>query len=232
VKTFGSKLLKKQNADYKGQIDAISKSQAVIEFDLQGNILTANDNFLSVMGYSLEEVKGKHHSTFVEREVKLSPEYAAFWKDLQAGNYRTGEFKRLGKGGSEIWIQASYNPILDSNGQPFKVVKFATDITAEKAKNAYFEGQLTAISKSQAVIEFDLDGVILDANSNFLSALGYTLDEVKGKHHSIFVEPAFKNSPEYAAFWEQLRKGVYASGEYKRISKLGNAVYIQASYNP
>ena len=223
---------KKQNADYKGQIDAISKSQAVIEFDLQGNILTANDNFLSVMGYSLEEVKGKHHSTFVEREVKLSPEYAAFWKDLQAGNYRTGEFKRLGKGGSEIWIQASYNPILDSNGQPFKVVKFATDITAEKAKNAYFEGQLTAISKSQAVIEFDLDGVILDANSNFLSALGYTLDEVKGKHHSIFVEPAFKNSPEYAAFWEQLRKGVYASGEYKRISKLGNAVYIQASYNP
>lgn len=112
------------------------------------------------------------------------------------------------------------------------MVKFATDITAEKAKNAYFEGQLTAISKSQAVIEFDLDGVILDANSNFLSALGYTLDEVKGKHHSIFVEPAFKNSPEYAAFWEQLRKGVYASGEYKRISKLGNAVYIQASYNP
>lgn len=221
-----------QEDQHAGMVSAINQSQAVILFSPDGNIVKANENFLSAMGYSESEIEGKHHSLFVTREYASSQEYKDFWSVLRSGEAHSGEFCRVNNKGEDVWIQASYNPILDSNGQPFKVVKFATDITAEKAKNAYFEGQLTAISKSQAVIEFDLDGVILDANSNFLSALGYTLDEVKGKHHSIFVEPAFKNSPEYAAFWEQLRKGVYASGEYKRISKLGNAVYIQASYNP
>jgi methyl-accepting chemotaxis protein len=221
-----------QEDQHAGMVSAINQSQAVILFSPDGNIVKANENFLSAMGYSESEIEGKHHSLFVTREYASSQEYKDFWSVLRSGEAHSGEFCRVNNKGEDVWIQASYNPILDSNGQPFKVVKFATDITAEKAKNAYFEGQLTAISKSQAVIEFDLDGVILDANSNFLSALGYTLDEVNGKHHSIFVEPAFKNSPEYAAFWEQLRKGVYASGEYKRISKLGNAVYIQASYNP
>jgi methyl-accepting chemotaxis protein len=221
-----------QEDQHAGMVSAINQSQAVILFSPDGNIVKANENFLSAMGYSESEIEGKHHSLFVTREYASSQEYKDFWSVLRSGEAHSGEFCRVNNKGEDVWIQASYNPILDSNGQPFKVVKFATDITVEKAKNAYFEGQLTAISKSQAVIEFDLDGVILDANSNFLSALGYTLDEVKGKHHSIFVEPAFKNSPEYAAFWEQLRKGVYASGEYKRISKLGNAVYIQASYNP
>ena len=221
-----------QEDQHAGMVSAINQSQAVILFSPDGNIVKANENFLSAMGYSESEIEGKHHSLFVTREYASSQEYKDFWSVLRSGEAHSGEFCRVNNKGEDVWIQASYNPILDSNGQPFKVVKFATDITAEKAKNAYFEGQLIAISKSQAVIEFDLDGVILDANSNFLSALGYTLDEVKGKHHSIFVEPAFKNSPEYAAFWEQLRKGVYASGEYKRISKLGNAVYIQASYNP
>ena len=221
-----------QEDQHAGMVSAINQSQAVILFSPDGNIVKANENFLSAMGYSESEIEGKHHSLFVTREYASSQEYKDFWSVLRSGEAHSGEFCRVNNKGEDVWIQASYNPILDSKGQPFKVVKFATDITAEKAKNAYFEGQLIAISKSQAVIEFDLDGVILDANSNFLSALGYTLDEVKGKHHSIFVEPAFKNSPEYAAFWEQLRKGVYASGEYKRISKLGNAVYIQASYNP
>ncbi|GEA11946.1 methyl-accepting chemotaxis protein [Alteromonas sp. KUL49] len=223
---------KRKTTDFEGQINAIGKSQAVIEFDLNGNILTANDNFLGAMGYQLSEVQGQHHSIFVEPDYKASKEYAEFWQDLKAGNYKTGEFKRLARGGKEIWIQASYNPIYDAKGHPYKVVKFATDITEQKKKNAYFEGQLDAISKSQAVIEFDVNGIIQTANDNFLGAMGYTLEEVKGKHHSIFVEPAYKNSTEYSMFWDQLRQGVYSSGEYKRLDKQGNAVYIQASYNP
>ncbi|QGX60418.1 methyl-accepting chemotaxis protein [Alteromonas mediterranea] len=223
---------KLKNAYFEGQINAISKSQAVIEFDVDGNIITANDNFLNTMGYRLDEVKGKHHQLFVDEETRQSETYQRFWSELKGGKFFAGEFKRVSKEGKNVWIQASYNPIEDMNGKPFRVVKYATNITEDKLKNAYFEGQLTAISKSQAVIEFDLEGVILNANSNFLSAMGYTLDEVKGKHHSIFVDPAFKNSPEYAAFWDQLRQGIYASGEYKRFSKAGEAVYIQASYNP
>jgi methyl-accepting chemotaxis protein len=223
---------KLKNAYFEGQINAISKSQAVIEFDVDGTIITANDNFLNTMGYRLDEIKGKHHQLFVDEETRQSESYQRFWSELKEGNFFSGEFKRISKAGKAVWIQASYNPIEDMNGNPFRVVKYATNITEEKLKNAYFEGQLNAISKSQAVIEFDLEGVILNANSNFLAAMGYTLDEVKGKHHSIFVDPAFKSSPEYAAFWEQLRQGVYASGEYKRFNKAGKPVYIQASYNP
>ncbi|CAB9492338.1 PAS domain S-box protein [Alteromonas macleodii] len=223
---------KLRNAYFEGQINAISKSQAVIEFDVDGNIITANDNFLNTMGYRLDEIKGKHHQLFVDEENRQTESYQRFWSELKEGKFFSGEFKRVSKSGNSVWIQASYNPIEDMNGNPFRVVKYATNITEDKLKNAYFEGQLNAISKSQAVIEFDLEGVILNANSNFLAAMGYTLDEVKGKHHSIFVDPAFKNSPEYAAFWEQLRQGVYASGEYKRFDKSGKPVYIQASYNP
>ena len=223
---------KLRNAYFEGQINAISKSQAVIEFDVDGNIITANDNFLNTMGYRLDEIKGKHHQLFVDDETRQSESYQRFWSELKEGKFFSGEFKRENKSGKSVWIQASYNPIEDMNGKPFRVVKYATNITEDKLKNAYFEGQLNAISKSQAVIEFDLEGVILNANSNFLAAMGYTLDEVKGKHHSIFVDPAYKNSPEYAAFWEQLRQGVYASGEYERFDKSGKPVYIQASYNP
>ena len=223
---------KLRNAYFEGQINAISKSQAVIEFDVDGNIITANDNFLNTMGYRLDEIKDKHHQLFVDEETRQSESYQRFWSELKAGKFFSGEFKRISKSGNSVWIQASYNPIEDMNGNPFRVVKYATNITEDKLKNAYFEGQLNAISKSQAVIEFDLEGVILNANSNFLAAMGYTLDEVKGKHHSIFVDPAYKNSPEYAAFWEQLRQGVYASGEYERFDKSGKPVYIQASYNP
>ncbi|MDY6975444.1 MAG: PAS domain S-box protein [Pseudomonadota bacterium] len=223
---------KLKNAYFEGQINAIDKSQAVIEFDVDGTIITANDNFLNTMGYRLDEIKGKHHQLFVDEETRQSESYQRFWSELKAGKFFSGEFKRISKSGKSVWIQASYNPIADMNGKPFRVVKYATNITEDKLKNAYFEGQLNAISKSQAVIEFDLEGVILNANSNFLAAMGYTLDEVKGKHHSIFVDSAYKNSPEYAAFWEQLRQGVYASGEYKRFDKSGKPVYIQASYNP
>ena len=223
---------KLRNADYSGQLEAIGKSQATIEFTPDGTILTANENFLNTVGYTLEEIKGQHHRLFVETKEQNSSAYKSFWNDLKNGKFFAGEFKRISKSDEEIWIQASYNPIFDMNGKVFKVVKYATNITAEKQKNAYFEGQLDAIGKSQAVIEFDLDGVILSANENFCNTLGYSLDEIKGKHHGLFVEKEYKNSAEYAAFWDKLNKGIYASGEFKRIAKDGREIFIQATYNP
>jgi methyl-accepting chemotaxis protein len=211
---------------------AISKSLAVIEFQMDGTILDANENFLNALGYTLDEIKGKHHSIFVEPSYRDSSEYKAFWAKLHRGEFDANEFKRIGKGGREIWIQASYNPILDASGKPYKVVKYATDITAQKLQNADYAGQIAAIGKSQAVIEFRMDGTVIGANANFLSALGYSLDEIKGKHHSMFVEAAYRESSEYKAFWAQLNRGEYQAAEYKRIGKGGREVWIQASYNP
>ncbi len=219
-------------ADYEGQLSAIGKSQAVIEFKLDGTILTANQNFCSTLGYRLEEIEGKHHSMFADAAYAASSEYKQFWAKLNSGEYVAGEFKRFGRGGKEIWIQASYNPILDLNGKPFKVVKYASDITASKLKNADYEGQLAAISKSQAVIEFNLDGTVLTANDNFLATVGYRLDEIKGKHHSQFCEPAYVASPEYKQFWAKLNAGEFVAGEFKRFGRGGKEIWIQASYNP
>ncbi len=220
------------NANYEGQIAAIGKAQAVIEFNMDGTIITANDNFLGAMGYTLAEVQGKHHSMFVEPAYGASNEYREFWATLNQGEYQAAEYKRIAKGGKEIWIQASYNPILDLGGNLIKVVKYATDVTQAKITNADFEGQIAAIDKAQAVIEFNMDGTIITANDNFLGAMGYTLAEVQGKHHSMFVEPQVKTSSEYREFWEKLNRGEYEAAEYKRIGNGGKEIWIQASYNP
>ena len=219
-------------ADMRARVAAIDKVQAVIEFKLDGTILTANDNFLKTLGYSLDEIKGRHHSMFAEPAFAGSVEYRMFWDKLGRGEYDAGQYKRIGKGGKEVWIQASYNPIMDMDGKPFKVIKYATDITAAKIQAADFAGQLEAIGKAQAVIEFKLDGTILTANDNFLKTLGYSLDEIKGKHHSMFAEPGLVGSIEYRMFWDKLGRGEYDAGQYKRIGKGGREVWIQASYNP
>jgi methyl-accepting chemotaxis protein len=218
--------------DLRGQLAAIGKAQAVIEFDLDGTVRTANENFLHILGYTLDEVRGHHHSMFVEASYRDSAEYRAFWAKLGRGEYDAAQYKRIGKGGREVWIQASYNPIFDTAGKPFKVVKYATDVTAQKMRTADYEGQLAAISKAQAVIEFDLDGTVRSANENFLHILGYTLDEVRGHHHSMFVEASYRDSVEYRAFWAKLGRGEYDAAQYKRIGKGGKEVWIQASYNP
>jgi methyl-accepting chemotaxis protein len=221
-----------QNLNFAAQAAAVSRTQAVIEFNLDGTVITANENFLKALGYSLSEIEGKHHSMFVEPSERDSAAYREFWAKLNRGEYEAAEYKRIGKGGRDVWIFASYNPVLDEKGKPFKVVKFATDITSQKLKTADLAGQIAAISKSQAVIEFNLDGTIIDANDNFLKALGYTLSEIKGKHHSLFVEPSERDSAVYREFWAKLNRGEYQAGEYKRIGKGGREVYIQASYNP
>lgn len=220
----------------RSEVDAIWKalgqSNAVIEFKPDGTILTANENFLKIMGYGLEEIRGQQHSMFVDPEYAASPEYAAFWQALRQGKHQIAEFRRIAKGGRDVWVQGSYNPVLNSSGKVVKVVKIAADTTAEKELEAEIKGQVDAIGRSQAVIEFELDGSIITANDNFLSAMGYRLDEIKGKHHRMFVDPADGTGQEYASFWEELRNGKFQSGEFKRIGKNGEPVWIQATYNP
>jgi methyl-accepting chemotaxis protein len=215
-----------------GKIAAITRAQAVIEFNLDGTIITANDNFLAAMGYSLAEIAGKHHQMFVAPGERDSAAYREFWAGLARGEFRTGEYKRFGKGAREVWILASYNPILDDAGKPFKVVKFASDITDQKLKTANFAGQIEAIGKSQAVIEFSMDGKVLVANQNFLDALGYTLSEIEGQHHRMFMPHEARDSEAYRAFWAALNRGEFQSGEYERVGKGGRQIWIQASYNP
>lgn len=215
-----------------GMIGAILRSQATIEFKLDGTIIRANQNFLTTMGYSLSEIQGRHHSMFVQPSERESESYRAFWTSLRRGEYQAAEFKRLAKDGREVWILATYNPILDRKGKPLKVVKFATDVTAQKIQTANYVGQIEAIRKSGAVIEFDMDGTIQDANEKFLNAVGYSLAEIKGQHHSMFLEQSERNSSTYHEFWATLNRGQYQAAEYKRIGKDGREVWIQASYNP
>ncbi len=218
--------------ELQSKLAALDKSQAVIEFNLDGTIVTANPNFLNAVGYALQEIAGKHHSLFVSPADRGSAAYTQFWAALNRGEFQSGEYLRVGKGGREIWIQATYNPLLDSNGKPYKVVKFCTDITARKQQVADFEGQIAAINKSSAVIHFNLDGSIVTANANFLGAVGYALDEIIGRHHRMFVSEAERSGQAYAAFWENLKRGEFQAGEFKRVRKDGKELWLQATYNP
>ncbi|MFC4701390.1 PAS domain-containing protein [Glaciecola siphonariae] len=215
-----------------GIIEALDKSQAIIEFRPDGTILSANKNFLETMGYSSTEIIEKHHSMFVERSERDSPEYSQFWQQLNNGQFKQAEFKRIKKNQEIIWLQATYNPITDKNGNVIKVIKFASDITSSKLKTIDFEGKISAISKSQAIIEFLPDGHIISANENFLNVMGYALSDIEGKHHSMFVDSAEQSSSEYQQFWENLRHGKYQAARYKRFGKSNEEVWIEATYNP
>ncbi|WP_417451503.1 methyl-accepting chemotaxis protein [Kordiimonas sp.] len=221
-----------KNIDGENKLKALDRAQAIIEFELDGTIITANDNFLKAVGYSLEEIAGKHHRIFVEPQEANAAAYKQFWADLKKGEFKSGEYHRRKKDGDDLWLQATYNPVLDRDGTPRKVVKFASDITADKLRDADFVGKLAALDKAQAIIEFDLEGNILTANKNFLGAVGYSLDELVGKHHQVFVSAEEKASEAYQLFWKALREGKFQSGEYKRIGKKGDTVWLQATYNP
>ena len=224
--------VEQQNADYKGRADAIDSSMGLAEFELDGAIINANQLFLTLVGYSLDEIRGRHHRMLVEAGKAASPDYERFWRDLASGRSQAGEFKVVAKGGKEVWVQAAYSPVFDAHGKVVKVVALTSDITQAKAKAVDAEGQIAAINKSQAVIEFTLDGTITRANGNFLAALGYSEEEVVGRHHRMFCEASFTSSPDYARFWSELNAGRYQAGEFKRLGKHGKEIWIQASYNP
>lgn len=220
------------NNEDMGKLIALDRVQAIIEFSLNGDILHANQNFLNVFGYSLEELKGKPHRKLCSESYAKSAQYTDLWEALRRGEYRAGQFARIAKNGSTIWIEASYNPIMDQHGKPVRIVKFATDITAQKVRSAHDDSVSRAVDKSQAVIEFDIDGTIRTANANFLAAVGYTLGEIVGKHHRIFCDDAYTGTRQYQEFWDQLRRGEFQSGRFKRISHKGTAVWLLATYNP
>ncbi|MBB3426954.1 methyl-accepting chemotaxis protein [Rhizobium sp. BK312] len=212
-------------------LSAMSKSQAIIEFDLEGKVLTANENFCRALGYELKEIVGNHHRMFCDPAYIATPAYHDFWARLGSGEYDAGTYKRLAKGNREVWIQASYNPVF-RNGKPVKVVKFAVDVTDAKKKAIDDAGKLAALSRSQAVIEFLPTGEILTANENFCSAMGYAPSEIVGKHHSIFCDPAHARTEEYKRFWQRLAQGEFIANEFVRYGKGGKEIWIQAAYNP
>lgn len=223
---------KLRNADFEGQMTAIGKSQGVVEIALDGTVIKANQVYLNMLGYSEAELIGKHVSVVLDSAFAKSDAYKTLWKSLVNGGSDAGQYKRIAKDGREVWIQASYNPIYDLNGSPFKIVNYTIDITKEKLQAADNAGQLAAISKIQGVIEFDLTGKIIAVNDNFAAVTGYSANEIIGNHHSMFVESAYKASHEYKAFWEKLARGDADAGQYKRIGKGGKEIWLQASYNP
>ncbi len=221
-----------RNREVTDKLAALNRSLAVIEFDMEGKILAANKNFLDVLGYKLDEIVGRNHSMFVQEAERASSKYRFFWEQLRKGEFQSAEYRRLGKNDREVWIQATYNPLIGPNGQAYKVVKFATDVTERKRQDAEQAGQVRAINRSQAVIEFALDGTIIDANQNFLSLMGYRIEDIKGQRHAMFVPPSDVASPDYTEFWNNLRRGEFYASEFKRLGKGGKEIWIQGSYNP
>lgn len=222
----------KLETEFAGKVAASNKSLSVIEMAMDGTITKANQNFLDAVGYSHDELEGQNLDILADKECKASADYGDFWDRLKRGEYISGQYKVLGKHGKEVWIQGSYSPVMGVDGKPECVIAFCSDITEQKLRNADYEGQIAAIQKSQAVIEFDMNGTILTANDLFLGAMGYSLDEIKGQHHRMFVDPVERESPEYLEFWENLRRGQYVRAEYRRLGKGGREVWIQGSYNP
>jgi methyl-accepting chemotaxis protein len=218
--------------DMRAAYAALDRAQATIEFGLDGIILRANDNFLALTGYRADEIVGRHHAMFVEREHAASSEYAGFWDDLGSGKILRADFKRLGKGGRELWINASYNPVMDGEGNVVRVIKFASDITEQRQRSVECAGLVEAIGKAQAVVEFDMEGTLIGANENFLALLGYELADVWGEHHRVFCEDDYAASAAYRRFWQKLNRGEFDSGRYKRLGNNGKVVWIQATYNP
>lgn len=211
---------------------SLDHSSALVAFDMEGIVLSANANFLALMGYTEAEVIGQHHSLFIDPNEAKTRDYKQFWSTLRQGRFVAGEFSRLTKSGQIVWLQASYNPVLNDQGKPEKVVKLAMDITEAKNQSAANASTIDAVERSMAVIEFSPDGTILRANPIFLGVMGYTEDEVVGKLHRMFVDKDEADTPSYKQFWQSIGQGNSKRGQFKRITKSGDPVWLESSYNP
>jgi methyl-accepting chemotaxis protein len=221
-----------EDADSLGQLAAISRLQGVVEVDLDGTILKANEIYLNMLGYTENELTGQHMSIVLDPVFAKSAALKTLWDNLLEGGNATGQYKRIAKNGNEVWIQASYNPIKDVDGQHYKIINYTMDITEQKLQDADNASQLAAINKIQGIIEFDLSGKVTAVNEIFAGFSAYSAAELVGNHHGMMVEPAYRSSAEYKLFWDKLAKGEADSGLYKRIGKNGKELWLQASYNP
>ncbi|GGC68609.1 methyl-accepting chemotaxis protein [Marinobacter halophilus] len=210
--------------------DAITSAMATIEFTPDGLILEANDLFLEVIGYHRDEVVGKHHSLFCDLEYTNSPEYRTFWDVLRSGRTHSGTFPRRSKKGEKIWLEATYFPVKNRQGEVERVMKIGTDVTQEHGRMRDHEAAFEAINRSMATIEFKPDGTIIRANQNFLDAVGYRLEDIQGRHHRIFCEDSFYR--EYPDFWESLSRGELKNGQFQRRRSNGTDLWLEATYNP
>ncbi len=213
-------------------LESLKNSMAFIEFSPEGLILDANTIFLDAVGYTLEEIKGKHHRIFCDTNYTKSSDYHLFWKQLASGKSLSNRYLRITKSGASIWLEASYNAVRNDQGQIQSIVKIASDITDYVEKSNIQNGILKALDRSTATISFDLDGTIIDANKNFLNATGYTLSDISGLHHKIFCSSELVESSEYKQFWSKLNNGEFIQGLFERRDANGNVLWLEASYNP
>lgn len=218
-------------SSYRNDMDALSRSQALIWFSPDGVILDANENFCRALGYELNEIVGKHHRLFCEEAITSSPDYQAFWRDLASGKFKQGQFRRINKSGADVWIEASYNPVMRGS-KVQSILKVASDITQSKIAALHDANRIRAIGESQAIIEFEVDGTIVNANTNFCKTMGYDQNEIIGKHHRMFCQKDYVATSDYDKFWERLRAGEFIADNFIRIGKGGNQVWIQAAYTP
>jgi methyl-accepting chemotaxis protein len=213
-------------------MNAIERTMPIIEFKPDGTIVRANDLFLAATGYTLKEIQGQHHRIFMKAEEAAKPQYKDFWSALASGISQSGQFERVAKGGSTIWLEASYTPVKDASGKTVSVIKFAQNITQARKAALADAAKLEAIKRSMGVIEFQLDGTIISANPAFLKLMGYTEGEVAGQHHRVFLTPQERVSAEYASFWQELASGKVKSGQFHRLAKGGKSIWLEANYNP
>jgi len=212
--------------------DSINRSMAIIEFRLDGCILSANQRFCQALGYAPTELDGAHHRQLCPAEFVASDAYLQFWQRLNSGEPCSGQFRRLRKDGSTLWLEASYIPVKNSAGRVVKVIQLASDISRRVEEARDSQSLIAALDRSMAVIEFTPDGTVLAANDNFLDAMGYRLDELRGRHHRQLCTAEYRASTDYRQFWDRLRRGIHFSGQCERVAKSGRTVWLEATYNP
>ncbi|MCI0511269.1 methyl-accepting chemotaxis sensory transducer with Pas/Pac sensor [Chromohalobacter marismortui] len=222
----------RQQRRHAATLEALDRATAIVHFHPDGTVLDANANFLEVTGYRLDELQGRHHRLLCEPAHAQSDAYRDFWRRLAHGESMTGRYKRLGKGGRPLWLEASYMPILGRSGRVKRVVKTASDITDKVQAENDMRSRLDALDRSTAVIEFTPTGDILTANTNFLATVGYRLEDVAGAHHQLFCEAEYANSQAYRDFWARLNAGEFIAGEFKRLDSQGRPLWLEATYNP
>jgi diguanylate cyclase (GGDEF)-like protein/PAS domain S-box-containing protein len=213
-------------------LEAISQSTALVEFTLDGTIVAANEKFRRLMGYGERELIGLHHRVLVDPADATTPAYTLLWERLRQGELMHAEFKRIARDGREIWLSASFNPVMGSSGKPRGVLKIATDITLQRQRASGYRNIVDAMSRSTALLEMNLDGTIIGANDLFLRLVGYDSFDIVGRHHRMFVDPAEAAAPAYVQFWENLRSGAFIRSEFRRITSDGSEIWLLASYNP